>query len=137
MATSCPLEKRRRLRCAVLWQRRYAIRLGKEINVQGTIDTMGCDGIPKWYIHPSGKPAVSDFEKIYEHKIRPFEPEKPGEYTLLNTMNDMKENPVVQQIMEGMRGGILQSCGGATPLGLMQAAVACANGDMSAAELKI
>lgn len=138
------------------------IRLGKKINVQGTIDTMGCDGIPEWYIHPSGKPAVSDFEKIYGHKIRPFEPEKPGEYTLLNTMNDMKENPVVQQIMEGMRGEILQTCGGdenspeflftisivfntplirlvqqgggATPLGLMQAAVACANGDMSAAE---
>ena len=130
--------------------------------MQGTIDTMGCNEIPEWYIHPSGKPTVSDFEKIYEHKIRPFEPEKPGEYTLLNTMNDMKENPVVQQIMDGMRGGILQSCGGdenspeflftisivfntplirlvqqgggATPLGLMQAAVACANGDMSAVE---
>lgn len=101
------------------------------------MDTMECDGIPEWYIHPSGKPAVSYFEKIYGQKIRPFEPEKPGEYTLLNTMNDMKENPVVQQIMEGMRGGILQSCGGAMPLGLMQAVVACANGDMSAAELKI
>lgn len=138
------------------------IRLSQEINVQGTIDTMGCNKIPEWYIHPSGKPTVSDFEKIYGHKIRPFEPEKPGEYTLLNTMNDMKENPVVQQIMNGMRGGILQSCGGdenspeflftisivfntplirlvqqgggATPLGLMQAAVACANGDTSAVE---
>lgn len=138
------------------------IRLSKEVNVQGTVDTLECEGIPEWYIHPSGKPTVSDFEKIYGQEIKPFELEKPGEYTLLNTLNDMKENPVVQQIMEGMKGGILQSCGGdenspeflftisivfntplmrlvqqgggSTPLELMQAAVACANGDMSAAE---
>ena len=72
----------------------------------------------------------------------------------------MKENPVVQQIMEGMKGGILQSCGGdenspeflftisivfdtplvrlvqqgggATPLALMQAAVGAANNDPEA-----
>ena len=138
------------------------IRLSQEIAVQGTVDTLGSEGIPEWYIHPSGKPSVSDFEKIYGHEIKPFELEKPGEYTLLNTFNDIKENPVVQQIMDGMKGGILQSCGGdetspeflftinivfntplirlvqqgggATPLGVMQAAVACANGDMSAAE---
>lgn len=138
------------------------IRLTREIHVQGTVDTLGYERIPEWYIHPSGKPAISDFEKIYGQEIKPFEPEKPGEYTLLNTLNDMKENPVVQQIMEGMKGGILQSCGGdenspeflftisivfctplirlvqqgggSTPLGLMQAAVACANGDMSAVE---
>lgn len=137
------------------------IRLSAEINVQGTVDALEYEEIPQWYIHPSGKPAVSDFEKIYGQEIKPFELEKPGEYTLLNTMSDMKENPVVRQIMGGMREGILQSCGGdennpeflftisivfntplirlvqqgggATPLGLMQAAVACANGDMSAA----
>lgn len=136
------------------------IRLAREINVQGTVDTLGYQEIPEWYIRPSGKPAISDFAKIYGQEIKPFEPKKPGEYTLLNTLNDMKDNPVVQQIMEGMRGGILQSSGGdesspeflftisivfntplirlvqqgagATPLSLMQAAVACANGDMSA-----
>lgn len=137
------------------------IRLMQEINVKGTADLLGYEKLPDWYIRPLGKPAVSDFKKIYGQEIKPFEPERPGEYTLMNTLNDMKENPVVQQIMDGMKGGILQSCGGdensseflftisivfntplirlvqqgggTTPLGLMQAAVACANGDMSAA----
>lgn len=136
------------------------IRLVQDISVQGTVDTLKSEGIPGWYIHPSGKPKVSDFEKIYGQEIMPFEPEKPGEYTMLNTLNDMKDNPVVQQIMEGMKGGILQSCGGdanspeflftisivfntplirlvqqgggATPLALMQAAVGAANNDPAA-----
>lgn len=135
--------------------------LVKDIKVQGTVDTLGYEKIPEWYVRPIGKPSVSDFEKLYGQEIKPFELEKPGKYTLLNTMNDMKENPVVQQIMEGMKSGILQSCGGdensseflftinivfntplirlvqqgggMTPLAMMQAAVACANGDMSAA----
>lgn len=129
-------------------------------SVQGTVDTLGYEEIPKWYVHPSGKPSVSDFEKLYGRKIKPFELEKPGAYTLLNTMNDMKENPVVQQIMNGMRDEMLKNCGGdengsefvfminivfgtplirlvqqsggMTSLAMMQAAVACANGDMSA-----
>ncbi len=132
----------------------------QEIRVQGTVDTLGYEGIPAWYFRPSGKPARSDFEKLCGREIKPFEPEKPGEYTLLNTMNDMKENPVVQQIMEGMKGGILASCGGdenspeflftisivfdtplirlvqqgggATSLALMQAAVGAANNDPAA-----
>ncbi len=134
--------------------------LTQDIRVQGTVDTLRYEKIPAWYLHPSGKPAHSDFEKLYGREIKPFAPEKPGEYTLLNTMNDMKENPVVQQIMEGMKGGILQSCGGdenspeflftisivfdtplvrlvqqgggATPLALMQAAVGAANNDPEA-----
>lgn len=136
------------------------IRLTQEIRVQGTVDTMGGKAVPDWYINPAGKPAIVDFEKLYGQKIKPFELEKPGEYTLLNTMNDMKENPVVRQIMEGMKGGILQSCGGdenspeflftinivfntplirlvqqgggATPLAMMQAAVGAANNDPEA-----
>lgn len=135
--------------------------LVKDIRVQGTVDTLGYGEIPEWYVRPSGKPSVSDFEKLYGQEIKPFELEKPGDYTLLNTMNDMKENPAVHQIMEGMKSGILQSCGGdednpeflftinivfntplirlvqqgggMTPLAMMQAAVACANGDTSAA----
>ena len=133
----------------------------QDSRVQGTVDALGYGEIPRWYIRPSGKPAVSDFEKLYGQAIKPFELEKPGEYTLLNTLNDMKENPVVQQIMEGIKGGILQNCGGdesspefiftinivfgtplirlvqqgggMTPLAMMQAAVACANGDSAAA----
>ena len=136
------------------------IRLLQDIKVQGTVDTLGYEGIPQWYIRPAGKPSVSDFESIYGKEIKPFELEKPGEFTLLNTFNDMKENPVVQQIMEGMKGGILQSSGGdenspeylftisivfntplirlvqqgggATPLALMQAAVGAANNDPQA-----
>jgi beta-glucosidase len=103
---------------------------------------------------------MKDFEKIYGQEIRPYVPEKAGAFTMLNTFNDMKENPVVKQIMDGMKAGMLQGRdendpemiftlsivfntplvrlvqqgGGATPLGLMQAAVACANGDMSAVE---
>lgn len=138
------------------------IRLTQEIRVQGTVDTIGGKAVPDWYINPAGKPAIADFEKLYGQKIKPFELEKPGEYTLLNTMNDMKENPVVRQIMEGMKGGILQSCGGdenspeflftinivfntplirlvqqgggATPLAMMQAAVGAANNDPEAIE---
>ncbi len=136
------------------------ISLVQDIRVKGTVDTLGYEGTPQWYIRPAGKPSVSDFEKIYGQEIKPFEPEKPGEYTLLNTFNDMKENPIVQQIMEGMKGGILQSSGGdedspeflftisivsntplirlvqqgggATPLALMQAAVGAANNDPQA-----
>lgn len=136
------------------------IRLTQDIRVQGTVETLGYEKIPEWYLHPSGKPSSSDFEKLYGRKIKPFAPEKPGEYTLLNTMNDMKENQIVQQIMEGIKGGILQSCGGdenspeflftisivfdtplirlvqqgggATPLALMQAAVGAANNDPEA-----
>ncbi len=55
------------------------IRLVQDISVQGTVDTLKSEGIPGWYIHPSGKPKVSDFEKIYGQEIMPFEPEKPGE----------------------------------------------------------
>lgn len=134
--------------------------LVQDIHVQGTVDSMRYEGLPQWYVHPSGKPLVSDFEKLYGRKIKPFELEKPGEYTLLNTMNDMKENPVVQQIMEGMKSGILQSCGGdvnspdflftisivfntplirlvqqgggMTPLAMMQSAVGAANNDPEA-----
>lgn len=135
--------------------------LTQDVRVQGTVDTLGYEELPKWYIHPSGKPSAADFEKIYGQEIRPFEPEKPGEYTLLNTFDDMKENPVVQQIMEGMKGGILQGCGGdendpeflftisivfstplirlvqqgggMTPLALVEAAVGAANHDPDAA----
>ncbi len=136
------------------------IRLMQDIRVQGTVDALKSEEIPSWYICPSGKPKVSDFERLYGQKITPFELEKPGEYTMLNTLNDMKDNPVVQQIMEGIKGGILQSCGGdensseflfttsivfntplirlvqqgggATPLALMQAAVGAANNDPDA-----
>lgn len=69
--------------------------LAQDIHVQGTVDTLGYDRLPQWYIRPSGKPSISDFEKIYGSKIAPFETEKPGEYTLLNTFDDMKEDPVV------------------------------------------
>lgn len=134
--------------------------LVQDIRVQGTVDTLGYEGLPQWYVRPSGKPSVSDFEKLYGCRIMPFELEKSGEYTLLNTMNDMKENPVVQQIMEGMKGRILKNCGGdenspeflftisivfntplirlvqqgggMTPLALMQAAVGAANNDPDA-----
>ena len=137
------------------------IGLVQDIHVQGTVDTLGYDRLPQWYIRPSGKPSISDFEKIYGSKIAPFETEKPGEYTLLNTFDDMKENPVVQQIMEGMKGGILQNyggdesnpeylfmisiisgtplirliqqSGGMMPIAMMQAAVGAANNDPDAA----
>lgn len=138
--------------------------LAQEIKVQGTVDTLGYEGLPQWYVRPEGKPSISDFEKLYGQEIRPFEPEKPGEYTLLNTFEDMKENPVVQQIMEGMKGGILQNYGGdennseflftisivfgtplirlvqqgggMTPLALVQAAVGAANNDPEATAQK-
>ena len=138
------------------------IRLAWDIRVQGTVDSLGYEGLPQWYVHPAGKPSTADFEKIYGQEIRPFELEKPGEYTLLNTFHDMEENPVVRQIMEGMKGGILQSyggdendpeylftinivfntplirlvqqSGGMTPLALMQAAVGAANHDPAAVD---
>ncbi|MGN1192412.1 MAG: glycoside hydrolase family 3 C-terminal domain-containing protein [Dorea sp.] len=134
--------------------------LSAELTVKGTVCDMGYQDLPEWYRHPVGKPSVKDFEKIYGREIKPFELEKPGSYTLLNTFNDMKENPVVQQIIQGMTGGMLaayggdetnpeyiftvsivlntplvrlvQQGGGATPLGLMQAAVGAANGDEAA-----
>ena len=134
--------------------------LAMDVKVQGTVDDMGYQELPECYRHPTGKPSVKDFEKIYGQEILPYELEKPGSYTLLNTFNDMKENPVVQQIIQGMTGGILQSYdrdesnpeyiftvsiilntplvrlvqqgGGATPLALMKAVVGAANGDEAA-----
>ena len=136
------------------------IRLREPLAVDGTVEKLPYEEIPSWYIKPEGKPDMKDFEKIYGQEIRPYVPEKAGAFTMLNTFNDMKENPVVKQIMDGMKAGMLQGRdendpemiftlsivfntplvrlvqqgGGATPLGLMQAAVACANGDMSAVE---
>lgn len=138
------------------------IKMEEKITVRGTVSDMGYKGLPTWYIKPEGKPGIQDFEQIYGQKIPQFKLEKPGEYTMLNTFNDMKENPVVQQIIQGMIGGILasyggdennpeyifttsiilntplvrlvQQGGGMTPLALMQMAVGAANGDESAIE---
>lgn len=136
------------------------IRLKETLEVTGTVENLPYEEIPSWYVKPEGKPDVKDFEKIYGQKIRSYEPEKAGRFTMMNTLNDMKEDPAVKQIMDGMKAGMLQGRdendpemiftlsivfntplirlvqqgGGATPLGLMQAAVACANGDMSAVE---
>lgn len=133
------------------------IRLTEEIEIQGTIPSMDCKDIPGWYLDPVGKPSVRDFEKLYGRKIEPFEPEKPGQFTMLNTFHDMKDNPIVSSILEQMRQGILQGYGGdesnpefiftfsvitntplvrlvqqgggQTPLALMQTVVGAANHD--------
>lgn len=136
------------------------IRLKETVKVTGSVGQLPYTVIPSWYVKPEGKPTVTDFEKIYGQEIKPYEPAKPGQFTLINTFNDMKDNPVVQQIMNGMKAGMLQGkdendsemvfmfsivfntplqrlvqqSGGMTPLSLVQAAVACANGDMSAVE---
>ncbi len=86
--------------------------LSRELHVQGTVDALGYGQIPQWYIHPAGKPSLQDFEVVYGDTIKPFELEKAGEFTLLNTLNDMKDNVVVQQIISEMTKGILASCGG-------------------------
>lgn len=136
------------------------IRLTETLEVDGTVERLPYEELPSWYVKPEGKPNVKDFEKIYGQEIRAYVPEKAGGFTMMNTLNDMGENPVVKQIMDGMKAGILQGRdendpemvftlsivfntplirlvqqgGGATPLELMQAAVACANGDMSVVE---
>lgn len=138
------------------------MKLCEKIKVDGTISKMYEEMIPEWYLQPSAKPSVNDFQQIYGAEIKPYAVEKPGHYTMLNTLNDMKENPVIQQIMAGMRENIMQASGGddkdpnvvftlgivmntplirlvqqgggATPRELMELAVQCANGDMSAVE---
>lgn len=136
------------------------IRLTETLEVDGTVERLPYEELLSWYVKPEGKPDVKDFEKIYGQEIRAYVPEKAGGFTMMNTLNDMGENPVVKQIMDGMKAGILQGRdendpemvftlsivfntplirlvqqgGGATPLELMQAAVACANGDMSVVE---
>lgn len=136
------------------------IRLTETLEVDGTVERLPYEELPSWYVKPEGKTNVKDFEKIYGQEIRAYVPEKAGGFTMMNTLNDMGENPVVKQIMDGMKAGILQGRdendpemvftlsivfntplirlvqqgGGATPLELMQAAVACANGDMSVVE---
>lgn len=136
------------------------IRLTETLEVDGTVERLPYEELSSWYVKPEGKPNVKDFEKIYGQEIRAYVPEKAGGFTMMNTLNDMGENPVVKQIMDGMKAGILQGRdendpemvftlsivfntplirlvqqgGGATPLELMQAAVACANGDMSVVE---
>lgn len=134
------------------------IRLDETLTVMGTVEQLAYIEVPEWYLNPDGKPNDMDFEKIYGHCIKPYKMEGPGEYTLLNTLNDMKDNPFVQQIMEGMKANILQSegadendpdviftlsivfntplirlvqqGGGATPKEVMELAVASANGNV-------
>lgn len=136
------------------------IRLEQELQIQGTVDSMKDQELPKWYRNPTGKPTRTDFEKLYGRKIKPFELEKAGEYSLLNTFHDMESNPIVAQIAAGMKAGMLQQFGGdesnpeyiftvsivmntplirlvqqgggATPIALMEAAVGAANGDQEA-----
>ncbi len=71
------------------------IRLTEEVQIQGTVSSLGGADIPQWYIRPTGKHSITDFEKLYGQEIRPFELEKPGQFTMLNTFQDMKDNPVV------------------------------------------
>lgn len=137
------------------------IRLQETVSVTGTVEKLPYAELPSWYIKPQGKPAVSDFEKVYGQAIKPYEPQEPGEFTLMNTFNDMKDNPVVQQIMDSMKAGMLQGkdendpemvflfsivfntplirqvqqSAGASPLGLMQMVVAAANGQISSEQL--
>lgn len=136
------------------------IRLEQELQIQGTVDSMKDQELPKWYRNPTGKPTRTDFEKLYGRKIKPFELEKAGEYSLLNTFHDMESNPIVAQIAAGMKAGMLQQFGGdesnpeyiftvsivmntplirlvqqgggATPIALMEATVGAANGDQEA-----
>ena len=132
------------------------IRLNQRIKVVGTVDIMPYRNLPNWYVKPVGKPNISDFEKIYGRTIKPFIPNKKGEYTLINTFNDMKKSFMVRIIMGAMskmilkmNGGdknsseyiftiqivfntpvvrLVQQGGGATPLGLMVGVVEFANG---------
>lgn len=134
--------------------------LSAELPVQGTVDDMGYRDLPEWYRKPDGKPSATDFEKIYGQEMKPFELEKPGSFTMMNTLGDMKENPTVQQVIKGMTGGMLaayggdehnpdylfavnivlntplrrlvQQGGGTTPVQLMEAVVDAANGDATA-----
>lgn len=137
------------------------IRLREAVTVAGTVEKLPYKELPVWYARPQGKPPVADFEKVYGQEIKPYKPQKPGEFTLMNTFNDMKDNPAVQQIMNAMKAGMLQGkdendpemiflfsivfntplirqvqqSAGQSPLGLMQMVVACANGQMSAEQL--
>ena len=52
--------------------------LAMDVKVQGTVDDMGYQELPEWYRHPTGKPSVKDFEKIYGQEILPYELEKTG-----------------------------------------------------------
>ncbi len=134
--------------------------MNQSIKIQGTVDSMCDQVLPEWYRSPKGKPSVSDFEKLYGSEIKPYELEKTGEFTLLNTFHDMESNPVVAQIAAGAKSGILKQfggdesnqeyiftinivmntplvrlvlqSGGSTPLALMEACVGAANGNEEA-----
>ncbi len=136
------------------------IRQSETIQILGTVSSMGYAELPGWYVRPVGKPSTADFEKLYGKKIRPYKLEKPGQFTMLNTFHDMKDHPAVQQVLDGMKQGILQGYdgdendpefiftfsiitntplvrlvqqgGGQTPLSLMQAVVGAANNDLRA-----
>lgn len=138
------------------------IRLQGSVQVEGNTDRFSYKHVPKWYRKPERKPVRSEFEMIYGKKIDSYQVEKPGGYTMLNTFNDMKENPVIAQIMKGMKAPIIaaaggneqdpgvvftlsiifntplirlvQQGGGATPRELMELAVASANGSTEAME---
>lgn len=54
--------------------------------------------IPQWYLHPRNAPSKEEFEKLLGHKIIE-KPLKKGEFTMENTIMEMKDYSWVMKVM--------------------------------------
>lgn len=59
-----------------------------------------------WYTSLIGKPTREDFETRYGQKIEPYHAPKVGEYTLMSTLNDMKDSPTAQYMLAEIKKSI-------------------------------
>lgn len=64
------------------------------------------EGLPKWYAAPQGKPSAADFEKLYGREIQPYHAPKAGEFTMMSTLEDMKDSAAAQQMISGIRQSV-------------------------------
>lgn len=64
------------------------------------------ENLPTWYAQPEGKQSTADFEKLYGRKINPYRQPKVGEFTIMSTLNDMKDSVAAQQMLAAIRQSI-------------------------------
>jgi len=87
------------------------IRLQQEIAVEGTKDVLCYENIPTWYVKPEGKPSIKDFEVIYGKEIKPYQVEQKGQYTMLNSLNDLKGCKAVAQYLADLKAEYVELFG--------------------------
>lgn len=83
----------------------YTVQVGpssEDLPLSATIEKAGVaipeDRLPAWYHAPKGVPSHTDFEKLVGHTVTE-KPLKKGEFTMENTVMEMKDFSLMMKIM--------------------------------------